>query len=233
MSNIVLHQWEVSPFCGKVRRMLRFKGLQWRTEDYNGLRAPEAAHLSSTGKLPVLEWNGERIADSTVIARFLDARVPDAPALFPRDPALAAQVALWEDWADESLYWFEVYLRIMYPEVLSKVVSLLCNGRPAWERRIVWTVFPRQVRARLEAQGLGLLPRETVEPMFVRHLDMIETCLAGRDWLVGDVQTVADIAVAAQLDEVLRTSTLAGAIRERRNLAAWIERQQQPAVAAA
>jgi glutathione S-transferase len=30
--DIVLHQWEVSPFCGKVRRILKAKGVAYRDE---------------------------------------------------------------------------------------------------------------------------------------------------------------------------------------------------------
>jgi glutathione S-transferase len=46
MATIVLHQWEISPFCGKVRKMLHIKGLAYETVDYAGLRAVRAAKLS-------------------------------------------------------------------------------------------------------------------------------------------------------------------------------------------
>ena len=39
---IVLHQWAISPFCGKVRRILEHKGLPFEVVDYNGLRARKA-----------------------------------------------------------------------------------------------------------------------------------------------------------------------------------------------
>ena len=34
---VVLHQWLISPFCGKVRRILEHKGLAFDVVDYNGL----------------------------------------------------------------------------------------------------------------------------------------------------------------------------------------------------
>ncbi|MDE2297039.1 MAG: glutathione S-transferase N-terminal domain-containing protein, partial [Burkholderiales bacterium] len=69
--DVVLHQWEISPFCGKVRRMLRMKGVAHRVENYNGLRALKVARLSRAGTLPVLDWGAERVADSSAIAAFL------------------------------------------------------------------------------------------------------------------------------------------------------------------
>src|SRR5262245_13801112 len=105
MPAIVLHQWSISPFCGKVRRILEHKGLAYEVIDYNGFKARKASTLSSVGKLPVLDYDGERIQDSSDIAAFLEAKHPDKP-IFPTDPELRARAHFWEDWADESLYWF-------------------------------------------------------------------------------------------------------------------------------
>ena len=58
---IILHQWRISPFCGKVRRVLEHKRLAYDVVDYNGLRARKASGLSAAGKLPVLDYDGERI----------------------------------------------------------------------------------------------------------------------------------------------------------------------------
>jgi glutathione S-transferase len=84
-SSIVLHQWEISPFCQKVARALRFKGLSYETVNYNGLLAAKVGRLSKVGKLPVLDIDGKRIQDSTRIARYLDGHQPK-PALYPADP---------------------------------------------------------------------------------------------------------------------------------------------------
>lgn len=47
---------------------------------------------------------------------------------------------------------------------------------------------------------------ENVEEEFIRHLDRVEQVLSQSEWLVGENQTIADIAVVAQLGEVIRTS---------------------------
>ena len=223
MPNIVLHQWEVSPFCGKVRKVLRWKGLIYQTIDYNGLLATRAGRLSKSGKLPVLDYDGTRIQDSSDIVAFLEKKHPE-PALYPSDPLDRAMAKLLEDWADESLYWYEVYLRVTYPEVLPKVVELLCNGRPSWERNIFSVVFRRSLLRQLRGQGLGRQDRKTVESHLFEYVASLDAILSTREWLVGSEKSVADAAVSAQLDEMLRTSVLAPRIREHAALMQWVKR---------
>ena len=50
------------------RAILRHKGLPFRTVDYNGLKALRARKLWPVGKLPVIDYDGERIAGSSRIA---------------------------------------------------------------------------------------------------------------------------------------------------------------------
>jgi len=194
--NIVLHQWEISPFCTKVRKALRWKGLAYQTIEYNGLLATRAAKLSGSGKLPVLDYDGTRVQDSSDIVAFLEQRHPQ-PALIPSDPVERATARLFEDWADESLYWYEVYLRIMYPEVVPNVVALLCKDRPAWERRIFSVVFRRSLTKQLRDQRLGRQNRQTVEAHLFELFTALESILAARQWLVGSARSVADAAVSA------------------------------------
>ena len=223
MPEIVLHQWEISPFCGKVRRILEHKRLAFTIVNYNGLRARKAAELSTAGKLPVIEYDGQRVQDSTDIAELLEAKHPEPP-VFPRDPALRAEAHFWEDWADESLYWFEVYLRFAYDEARARAVALLTEGRPRYERMIVNHVLRTRYRKILAAQGLGRLESARVEAKFLAHVDALEALLATRRWLVGEVRTIADIAVGSQLAEIARTSHLATEIAKRTRVTDWLTR---------
>jgi glutathione S-transferase len=223
MPKIVLHQWEVSPFCAKVRKILKRKNLAYETVEYGGLRALRAARLSVVGKLPVLDYGATRIQDSSDIAAFLEKRHPE-PRLFPADPAERGQALLLEDWADESLYWYEVFLRVEYPEALSRAATLLCQGRPSWERGVLRAVFPRMYRAKLRAQGIGRQNHSVVESHLLDLVAGLDAVLTLREWLVGPAISIADIAVSAQLDEIMRTSVLAPRIRNHGAVAAWLAR---------
>lgn len=219
---IVLHQYEISPFCRKVGRMLEFKGLPYDVVDYNGLRGMAAMRLSKVGKLPVLDVNGQRIQDSTRIARYLDEHYPANP-LYPLNAQERALAELWEDWADEVLYWFEGYFRIMYPDALNQFVELMCKGRPAAERLPLKLLFKNAGSFSLKAQGLGRMARADVEAEFCRHLDRIDIQLSATGWLVGNAKSIADIAVGSQLLEVVRTSEMRSEIAQRERVSHWLK----------
>lgn len=220
MPEIILHQWEVSPFCNKARRLLRFKGLAFERRDYNGLLALKAARLTATGKLPVMDYDGERIEDSTGIARFLEQRYPE-PSLYPLQPLDRARAELWEDWADEALYWFEVGFRQIDPEARRRTIDLLCAGRPGYEKLAMGMLFPRMYRFKLDAQGLGRLGAEGIQRRFLEHMNRLETVLQRQTWLAGDAAGIADLAVSAQLDEIMRTHSVRERIAACRAVADW------------
>lgn len=223
MPDIILHQWEISPFCGKVRRLLRHKGLPFQVLEYNGLKVLGAGKLSPAGKLPVLEYDGQLIQDSSRIAVFLEEKHPEPP-LIPRSGREAHLAHVFEDWADESLYWYEVYFRFMWREAADKAFSVIQQGRPAYEKPLIVASAIPLMRQKLRAQGLGKYDAETVTAQFLAHLAHLEGLLSEDAWLVGKHCTVADIAVAAQLAEVKRTSHLAPRFADYPRLQEWLAR---------
>src|SRR5512140_3858000 len=99
----------LSPFVEKVVRALALKRAPYALVDVRG-PGDFRRWNPQTGKMPVLDVDGDRTYDSTFILRKLDALVPE-PALFDADPAIAARQRFLEDWSDESLYWYGMGLR--------------------------------------------------------------------------------------------------------------------------
>lgn len=196
----VLYQYEISPFCDKVRRVLNVKGVDYRVEEITmqDTIAGRLKKLSPAAKVPVLEIDGERIADSTDICRFLEARYPD-PRLIPADPREQALVHFLEDWADESLYFYEMHLRLVLPHNAKRWVPEIARRDNAVLRRIAPAILPSVMARTTAAQGTGRKPPEVIRRDLDRHFHMLNQWLAGRQWLVGDALTLADIAVFAQL----------------------------------
>jgi len=226
---LVLHQWCISPYCVKVRKVLDFKQLPYRIEDYGGLRALKVRSLSPSGKLPVLDYGEQRIEDSSAIVRMLDERHP-TPPLFPASVDRHL-VHMLEDWADESLYWYELWLRLSDPQALERAAAAACAGRPRYERALFKLGLSRQ-RSKLVAQGIGRYPPETVLTNLRGHFAALEGRLHDHAWLAGDAPSLADIAVAAQLDEVVRTSALVAELRALPALWEWLQRCDFPSAAA-
>ncbi len=83
---ITLHQYEISPFCDKVRRILNWKGVEYRIREVPVSRATSVRKINPIGKLPCLEHDGHFVADSTDIARHLEEHFPEPPIL-PSEPA--------------------------------------------------------------------------------------------------------------------------------------------------
>jgi len=222
---VVLHQWEISPFCQKVAKALKHKGIAFDTVNYNGILGAKVQGLSKVGKLPVLDIDGQRLQDSTRIARYLDKTYPELPRLYPLNPQLKAHVELWEDWSDEVLYWFEVYFRVNDSDALEQAVAISTVGRPIYETFILKPLLKTALKTQVMMQGLGRMNKEDVEEDFLRHLDRIELTLSTTGFLVGETKTIADIAVSTQLSEIVRTSsTMRPHVLSRPTIATWLNR---------
>ena len=69
------------------------------------------------------------------------------------------------------------------------------------------------------------MSKEDVEAEFLAHLDRLELILNTTGYLVGESKTIADIAVSAQLGEIIRTSaSIRPQILNRPAVAAWLNR---------
>jgi len=69
------------------------------------------------------------------------------------------------------------------------------------------------------------MAKADIEAEFRGHLARIELVLQQTGWLVGDCQTIADIAVGSQLREVIRTSMRwAEHIKGYPHIQQWIQR---------
>lgn len=180
--------------------------------------------LSKAGKVPVLDIDGQRIQDSTCIARYLDDAYPDLPRLYPEDPLQKAYVELWEDWSDELLYFYEVHFRVSDADALDHAVEMSAKGRPKHEIYLLKPLLKATLNLQLKMQGTGRMAKQDIEAEFTRHLERIELVLAQTGWLVGEVKTLADIAVGSQLLEIVRTSKIWGAkIKAYPSIAQWLD----------
>jgi glutathione S-transferase len=94
MTEPVLHHYPVSPYAEKVRAMLGFKGLAWKSVQIP-LILPKPDVVALTGgyrKTPILQLGADIYCDTALIARLLERLAP-APSLFPRGETFAVQAA--------------------------------------------------------------------------------------------------------------------------------------------
>ena len=110
-NHLILHHYEASPYCEKLRLILGHKGLPWHSV-LQPMMMPKPELTPLTGgyrRLPVMQIGADIFIDSALIARELEQRFPE-PGLFPetKNPWASVVVA----WADHYLFWKAVRLAI-------------------------------------------------------------------------------------------------------------------------
>ena len=103
MNELILHHYDGSPFSEKVRLMLGYKGLAWRSVKVPVIM-PKPEVVALTGgyrRTPFMQVGADVYCDTALLAKLLEARAP-TPTLFPASAPLAPMLA---QWADSTLFW--------------------------------------------------------------------------------------------------------------------------------
>src|SRR5262245_30702500 len=129
-----------SPPCTKVRMTLQVKGLAFRTKTVHS--PVEARRFNPRGRVPALIIDGETIVDSTDIVTARDSRSP-APPLTPVPALERAQAKVYEDWADEVLYFYLSYLRWGVDANFERIADIRLRRLP-WPQRWVVPIVARR-----------------------------------------------------------------------------------------
>ena len=226
---ITLYQYSTSPFCEKVRRALGFKGLDYEIHEVQRFNPERYAEVTPVGKYPVIEHDGNYVFDSTDIIAYLDQQFAEK-LLMPADPAKAALAHVIEDWADESLYFYEMTMRLAWEHNCSKrVVHEFVATMPGMTVEKALPLIVKTVGDKVSEQGLGKKPRENVVRDAERHFTALDRMLEGGDWLLGDALSVADIAVAPQVKALLYAEEVVPFADARPRIGAWLERVDEVA----
>ena len=207
---MILYGSSMSPFVRKVIAYAAEKGIELDVQPVGvGDADPEFREASPFAKMPGFADGDYRLADSSAIIHYLEAKHPD-PELIPSDPKLRGKCIWYEEFAD---------------------TILAGCGAKMFFNRVVAPVF-------LKRPG-DLAAADTAErEELPRILDYIESVVPDGDgFLLGDRLTLADIAVAGpfanlrhlklELDEDRWPKTLAFTRRilARPSFEPWVARE--------
>ncbi len=98
---IKLYQSQTSMFCEKVRVVLSMKKIPYEVFDVKPNRQP-LIDFSKQRKVPVMDYNGQCIIDSTFISAFLEEKYPQN-SIYPQNASDKGLCLMIEDWGDEVL----------------------------------------------------------------------------------------------------------------------------------
>lgn len=99
---IRLFQSQTSMFCEKVRIVLGMKDIPYEVVDVRKDERKSLIDFSGQRKVPVMDYNGQCIIDSTFISAFLEERYQQN-SVYPKGASDRGFCLVLEDWADEVL----------------------------------------------------------------------------------------------------------------------------------
>jgi glutathione S-transferase len=220
----VLHQYQVSPYAAKVRRLCYYQGTPFTPRNYGLTELRAVRRISPSGKLPALQVGERIIVDSTDIVEYLDG-LSDRQVI-PRDERLRAMAHIIEDWADESLYFYDLTMRT-WPHNVSLLADDLTLEESGLTKSFFHRLIPKAILKQAKGQGIGRKSTEEVCRDAERQFEAVETLLADSDFLLGDTLSSADIAVVCMCTVLDRAAEGREMMAKRPRLTAWRQRMDE------
>jgi glutathione S-transferase len=212
---LILHHYGGSPFSEKIRLILGYKQLAWRSVTVP-IVLPKPDVVALTGgyrRTPFLQIGADVYCDTALIARVLD-RIAPQPSLYPASAAGAAIIA---QWADSNLFWTVIPFLMQQP---AAVAAIFANAPPGFadtfrsDRAAFAPHMHRPTLADATAQ-LG------------SYLGWLDAMLAdGRPYLCGSEASIADFSAVHPVWFLRMAPPVAATLEPHRHLAAWFERVQ-------
>lgn len=213
MSDIIFHHYPVSPFAEKVRLILGYKKLSWKSVMVPAIM-PKPDVVALTGgyrRTPVMQLGADIYCDTALIADVLERIVP-TPTLYP--VAIAGAAKILAQWADTTLFW----------------TAMAYTFQPAAMPGILGDLTPEQMkafgtdRAAMRANAPRMALPEAVAQLreYLRRLD--DMLSAGQPWLMGAEASIADFSVYHALWFIRRVPAVAGILDAYPALLGWMDR---------
>ncbi len=166
---ITVYGIPTSPYVRKVLYCLESKGMAYQVDPISPLDIPESfREINPLMKIPAFVEGELKLSESSVICEYLEDRYPDNP-VYPTDPVQKAQCRWWDQYAGSTM------AQAFWPLITERVINGMILQQPVDE---------------------GIV-QESLSEKIPAVLDFLEGQLAGREYLVGEDITIADVAITA------------------------------------
>jgi glutathione S-transferase len=215
MAELILHHYQGSLFSEKIRAILGFRQLPWRSVIISPIM-PRPLLMPLTGgyrRTPVMQVGADVFCDTHAITEYLDEAHPEPPLI----PA--------------SLAWAVRSLTARADTHLFQVVVALCF-QPAAVTAMLETMGPElaakfaEDRAELTrgSEGVTRMPPEVAQTYLIDELVHLEAQLHAAAWVCGDAPTLADFAVYHCLWLLQNNTVVAGLLKPFARVGDWMQR---------
>lgn len=213
MPDIILHHYPTSPFAEKIRLILGFKQMPWKSVMIPVIM-PKPDLTALTGgyrRTPVMQIGADVYCDTALIADVLE-RLSPVPSLYP-DPVGGLARTL-SHWADSTLFW----------------TAIAHCFQPAGVQSMFGHLTPEQIkafsvdRAQMRGNMARMSPAEATGHLseYLRRLeDMLRD---GKPYLLGQHPTIADFSVYHPLWYVRNAKAVSGILDATPKLMTWLVR---------
>jgi glutathione S-transferase len=178
-----------SPFVMKAQVLLKIAGLPHRIDSKGFSKAPK-------GKLPYIDDDGERIADSTFIRWHLEKK---HKVDFDRGLSDEQRAIAWafEKTAEDHLYWALLDARWMDDANFDKGPRSFFRAAPAPIRPLIIAMVRRKVRQALRAHGMGRHAPAEIAALGTRSVDAAAAYLGQKPFFMGAEPVGVDATIFA------------------------------------
>jgi glutathione S-transferase len=212
--DLILHHYPTSPFAEKIRKILAWKRLKWKSVLIPRI-LPKPDVVALTGgyrKTPILQIGADIYCDTALIAAKLDAIHPE-PALYPARHAAAARRLA--QWCDSTL--FQVAVSLMFqPAVFEHIFA----GTPEQMK-----AFIEDRAAMRKTSTVRRVPLAEARPALQAYLRDFDAQLGdGRNFLFDGSPTIADFALFHPLWFIRRGPPVALLLDAHLHVKRWMAR---------
>ena len=213
MADLILHHYATSPFAEKVRLILGYKKLAWKSVIIPMIM-PKPDVVALTGgyrKTPILQIGADIYCDTALIADALEHLQPE-PSLYP-EPSKGMGRTLAQ-WADTTLFW----------------TAMAYNFQPAGTAQVFAGAPPEAAKAFAEdrqamRQGMPRMPAADAAAAYKSYLRRMSDMLDDWPFLLGALPSIADFAAYHPLWFTrTRTPAMAGILDATPAVLEWVDR---------
>ena len=216
MADLILHHYPSSPFAEKVRLVLGYKKLAWKSVMIPMIM-PKPDVVALTGgyrKTPVLQIGADIYCDTALICDVLEHLQPE-PSLYP-EPSKGLSRTLAQ-WADTTLFWTAMAYNFQAPGIAQVFASAPPEAAKAFaeDRQTMRSGMPR-------------MPAADATAAYKSYLRRMSDMLDDSPFLLGALPGIADFAAYHPLWFTrTRTPAMAGVLNATPAVLKWMDRMAE------
>lgn len=190
-----LYQYDVCPFCSKVKAALYYKKIPYDAIEVHPLNKKELAFTPDYKKVPVyIDSKGQQVNDSTPIMRHIDNEFPFRP-FTSLSSVEKEQEEKWMEWSNGYVRTIPPLIYRTFGDALKAFDYITHKGNFSWiQRRTVKYsgALVMKLVAKKTAKQLNI-----IDPVshFEGKLNEWTEALDGKKFLGGETPNIADLSV--------------------------------------